>query len=148
MSASTGTTVSPAVTTRRGRLTPVLAAGAVVGAATLALHLRDPQVQGSWGFCPTALVGLACPFCGSLRAVHHLTDVDLVQAASSNLVLVVGAPVAVALWVRALVRAWQGRTPLVPQSLPRPLWWVIGTALVIFTLLRNLPIPLGAWLAP
>lgn len=140
-----GGTTAPA--TRARRLLPVLATGAVVGAAALALHLRDPHVQGSWGFCPTALVGLACPFCGSLRAVHHLTDLDVAAAASSNLVLVVAAPFAVALWAGALVRAWRGRAPLLP-SLPAPAWWAIGVALALFALLRNLPLPLGEWLAP
>ncbi|QCC78661.1 DUF2752 domain-containing protein [Nocardioides daphniae] len=139
--------VGPVPTTRAQRLRPVLAAGAVVGAATLALHLRDPHVQGSWGFCPTALVGFACPFCGSLRAVHHLTDLDLVAAASSNLVLVAAAPVAVVLWLRAVLRAWQGRQPLLP-ALPAAAWWGIGVALAVFALWRNLPVPLGEWLAP
>lgn len=129
------------------RVAPVLAVGAGVGLATLALHLRDPHEQGSWGFCPTALMGFACPFCGSLRAVHHLTDLDLVAAASSNLVLVAGAPVAVAVWVLALVRAGRGRTPLLP-AVPTTVWWVVAALLTVFTVLRNLPFAPVDWLAP
>lgn len=130
------------------RVTPVLAVGAGVGLAAFALHLRDPHVQGSWGFCPSALMGFACPFCGSLRAVHHLTDLDLVAAASSNLVIVVAAPFVVALWVRALHRAWVGRTPLLPARVPAALVWTLGVALLLFTVARNLPLPGVDWLAP
>lgn len=129
------------------RVAPVLGVGAGVGLATLALHLRDPHVEGSWGFCPSALLGFACPFCGSLRAVHLLTDGDLAAAASSNLVLVVGAPFAVAAWLLALVRAARGRTPLLPR-VSSAVWWVVGVLLVVFTVLRNLPAGPFTWLAP
>ncbi|MFC6694356.1 hypothetical protein [Nocardioides daphniae] len=63
-------------------------------------------------------------------------------AASSNLVLVAAAPVAVVLWLRAVLRAWQGRQPLLP-ALPAAAWWGIGVALAVFALWRNLPVPLG-----
>lgn len=129
------------------RVAPVLGVGAGVGLATLALHLRDPHVQGSWGFCPSALLGFACPFCGSLRAVHHLTDLDLAAAASSNLVLVMAAPFVVAAWLLALARAARGDARLLP-SLPTAAWWVVGALLLVFTVLRNLPAEPFAWLAP
>lgn len=148
MTGTVGTTGAPASQQPLlRRVAPVVGVGAGVGLAALALHLRDPHVQGSWGFCPTALVGLACPFCGSLRAVHHLTDLDLVAAASSNLVLVAAAPVAVALWLVALVRAGRGRTPLVP-AVPAVVWWMVAALLTVFTVLRNLSFAPVDWLAP
>lgn len=147
MTATVDTTgVPPAQQSVLRRVAPVLGVGAGVGLASLALHLRDPNVQGSWGFCPTALLGLACPFCGSLRAVHHLTDVDVAAAASSNLVLVAAVPVAAALWFLALGRAVRGR-PLLPR-VPAALWWVVGALLLVFTVLRNLPVAPFDWLAP
>ena len=117
-----------------------------LGLATLALHLRDPHVDGSWGICPSAAMGFWCPGCGGLRAVNDLTHGDVVSAASSNLLLVVLMPFAViALAVWTLDR-WQGRT----RRLPRGVvvvggWALLGTALV-FSLLRNTPA--APWLAP
>lgn len=138
--------VSAAPTGWVRRVAPVLGVGAGVGLATLALHLRDPHVQGSWGFCPSALLGLDCPFCGSLRAVHLLTDLDLAAAASSNLVLVAAAPVAVVVWFVVLGRAARGRNSLFP-TVPAAVWWFVAGALLVFTVLRNLPWAPVAWLA-
>lgn len=134
---------------RLQRLAPPLATGGMVALGTLALHLRDPHVSGSWGLCPVALVGLACPFCGSLRAVNDLTHLDVGAAASSNLLLVLAVPIVLALWGRRLVVLWRaGDGPAAPRPLaaPRWLWFTLLAAVAVFTLARNLPI--GAWLAP
>lgn len=111
----------------------------------MALHLRDPHVSGSWGFCPLNLVSdLDCPGCGGLRAVHHLTDLDVVAAASSNLLLVAALPLVAVLWWRWASRAWRD---VPPRSLEvsRPVTVVLVGAVVVFGVLRNLPA--GAWLA-
>jgi hypothetical protein len=141
------------------------------GLAAAALHLRDPHVDGSWGFCPLlATTGLYCPGCGGLRAVHDLTDLDLVAAASSNLLLVAVLPLVLLVWSRWMGRAWLGRAWVGGAWLGRA--WVggawagrarvgrpqavaltstpvllAGLAVVLgFGVLRNLP-P-GVWLAP
>lgn len=116
--------------------------------AALALRLRDPHVEGSWGFCPLQVsTGLDCPGCGGLRAVHLLTRGDLVGAASSNLLLVLALPLVLAGWVVWVRRARQGR-PVLPEG-PRTSWLVVaGVLSTVFTVLRNVPhLPLGAWLA-
>lgn len=121
----------------------------LVGAATLlvtaALHVRDPHQPGSWGVCPTRLVtGLDCPLCGGLRAVHDLTDLDLLDAASSNLLVVLALPVVVLLWLRRLRAGWRGGEAARPLAVPT-IVWVAGLLLVgAFTVARNLP---GSWLA-
>lgn len=129
------------------RVAPVLGVGAGVGVVTLALHLYDPHIQGSWGFCPSALLGFACPFCGSLRSVHHLTDLNFAAAASSNVFLVAAAPVAVVVWLGALARAARGSTSLLPR-VPTAGWWALGIVLLVFTVLRNVPWAPLDWLAP
>ena len=144
----------------RGRLTrlrsPLLAAGAA-GALALALHVRDPHASGSWGVCPWLLLtGTSCPGCGSLRAVHDLTDGDVVAAASSNLLLVLALPVLALLWVRWTRRAWSGPgtstepspSPAVAVSPHRAqvLVGAFAVVAVVFGVLRNLPV--GSWLAP
>lgn len=131
---------------RLQRLASPLAVGAVAALGTLALHLRDPHQSGSWGFCPTALVGFACPFCGSLRAVNDLTHLDLAAAASSNLLFVLAVPVVLALWGRRLVALWHGGAAAEPVQVPRVLWIALAAVLVAFTVARNLPA--DAWLAP
>ena len=130
---------------RLARLTPPLAVGAVAALGAVALHLRDPHVSGSWAYCPLALVGFWCPRCGGLRAVNDLTHVDLVAAASSNLLLVAAAPAVVALWVRRLVACWRGGEAMRRCRPPGPPGWRCSC----WSGLHGRPQPaVGAWLAP
>jgi drug/metabolite transporter (DMT)-like permease len=124
---------------------PLLAAGGVAAAA-LALHLRDPHVTHSWGFCPLyAATGVYCPGCGSLRAVNDLTNGHLGAAASSNLLLVALIPVVAVLFGRWTLASWRGDDVAFAPRLPR--WVTIGMIAVVgvFWVARNLP---GSWLAP
>ncbi len=129
---------------RARRLSSPLVAAALSGVATVALHLRDPHVGGSWGACPTALLGFDCPLCGSLRAVNDLTHLDLGAAASSNLLLVVALPVIALLWVRRVAACWRGGPAMAPLAPPAWMWWALAAVAAGFMLLRNLP---GSWLA-
>ncbi|GAB2879052.1 DUF2752 domain-containing protein [Nocardioides pacificus] len=131
----------PPLPRRSRRMVAPVATAAVVGALTFALHLRDPNQQGSWGVCPFSWgTGLDCPGCGALRAVHALTDLDLVAAASSNLVLVVCAPLLVALWAGWARQQWRGTTDRLVGSQTRlRIGVVVMVALLVFALLRNLP---------
>jgi hypothetical protein len=117
-----------------------------VAAATLALHVRDPHISHSYGVCPLyALTGLYCPGCGGLRGVNDLTDGHLGQAASSNLLMVLAIPFAVALFGRWAYASWTGRdAPAIP-TMPVAARWGLVLVVVVFTVARNLP---GSWLAP
>jgi hypothetical protein len=124
---------------------PVVVLGGL-GLATVALHLRDPHQSGSWGYCPSALLGVYCPGCGGLRAVNDLTRGELGAAASSNLLLVVLLPLLVFLLGRWALDRWTGR---VRQPDPRRVQVLVvgaGIAALVFTVLRNLAV--GSWLAP
>jgi hypothetical protein len=139
-------TPAPAVepARRQRMLAPVVTTGALA-VATLALHLRDPHESGSWGYCPSAAMGVYCPGCGGLRAVNDLTNGDLAAAVSSNLLFVVLLPVllvGLGVW---FVDRWRGTTRTLPRGLGRPLLVAGAVVLVTFTVLRNLP---GSWLAP
>lgn len=114
--------------------------------ATLAVTLRDPHRHASWGLCPSAVLGFACPGCGGLRAVNDLTHGHVGAALSSNLVVVVLLPFVVlglAVWA---VDRWRGTKRTVPPRLLQVGAVVLITSLAVFTVLRNLPA--GAWLAP
>jgi hypothetical protein len=127
------------------RTPTLLAAGLLL--ASIALHLRDPHAQGSWGFCPWLLLtGTYCPGCGGLRAVNDLTHGDVTAALSSNLLLVGALPLLGAWWARRMVDGWRGVRRAVPERA-----WLVGTYVVlaaaaVFWVLRNLPF--GSWLAP
>ena len=126
-------------------MTAPVATIAGLAAATVALHVRDPHVSGSWGYCPLSLLGIYCPGCGGLRAVNDLTHGDLAGAASSNLLLLLlcrspcscsgagrSTPGTAATAVAALV--------LTPPALA-----VFAVVTLVFVVARNLP---GSWLAP
>jgi hypothetical protein len=114
--------------------------------ATLALHLRDPHQEGSWGLCPSAAMGIYCPGCGGLRAVNDLTNGEVGAALSSNVVVTALIPVAMVLLAVWSLDRWRGRTRQVPWNRLRPLVYGFLTVLVVFAVVRNTG--QGAWLAP
>lgn len=128
----------------RRMVAPALTIGGL-GLATLALHLRDPHESGSWGFCPSAALGIYCPGCGGLRAVNDLTNGDVAGAASSNLLFVALIPVAVFLLGRWTWDRWTGNEREPRPGLSRTVLWSLVVAAAVFVVLRNLP---GSWLAP
>ena len=139
--------MQPAPPATRGRR--MLAPAASIGALsllTLALHARDPHQHGSWGLCPSAMMGIYCPGCGGLRAVNDLTHGDVGAALSSNVVVTVLIPVGVVLLAIWAVDRWRGHTRRVPWQRLRPLVVAMVAVLVAFTVARNTGA--GAWLAP
>lgn len=107
---------------------------ALAGAAGLAyIGLVDPHRPGSV-FPPCVfklLTGWNCPGCGGLRMTHDLMHGDLPAAVTDNVFVLVGLPLLL-LWV--LVRRRIGRPPFTPA-----VYWVIGIAVVVWTVVRNMP---------
>lgn len=127
-------------------MVPPALVGGGLAAASVALHFRDPHAQGSWGVCPTAMLGFSCPGCGGLRAVNDLGNFRLLDAASSNLLFVLAIPVIAyvfAAWARG---RWSGRPWTPSDRVVNASAVALGVAMVVFTVLRNTPA--GAWLAP
>lgn len=122
-----------------------LSAGLALAAVFFAL---DPA-RHPFPRCPiNLLTGLYCPGCGSQRATHALLHGRLAEAANLNLLAVLSLPL-LALGAAATLRTVVSGRTYRPALLYRP-WLpvVLAGFVAVFTVLRNLPGPLGAWLAP
>lgn len=144
------TATAPTSTTsgqsRWQRMVPPTLVVSGLGAATLALHLRDPHAQNSWGLCPSAAMGFWCPGCGGLRAVNDLSNLRIADAASSNLLFVLSLPVIAYVFLRWTRGRWTGRAWSPSDRSMQVATAVLVVAMAVFTLVRNTPA--GAWLAP
>ncbi|HWJ84074.1 MAG TPA: DUF2752 domain-containing protein [Cellulomonas sp.] len=143
-----GTTPSSGPPTRGG---PAALVGPAVvalaaGGALVVLAKVDPNAPGHYPTCPFLfLTGLYCPGCGSLRALHDLTHLDVAGAWGMNPLLVLVVPVLLAFWVSWSVRSWRGA----PRRRVIPALWInlfLGLVLA-FWVARNIP-ALAPWLAP
>lgn len=127
-------------------LRSALLTGAGVAAATLLVHLYDPNQPGSYGFCPLReTTGLLCPLCGGTRAVHALTHGDWNLAMGLNPVVVLLLPVGAMWWLAWVVRSLRGRRTVFFERLG--VFWTVVVALICFAVLRNLP-ALQPYLSP
>lgn len=124
-----------APTRRRSIAAPLGVAAAAVGGAVL-LHVRDPRAS-TYLPCPFhALTGLWCPGCGATRALGDVTRGDVSAAASSNVLAVVLAVGAVAVWALWFRARWTGASLSLPR-INRPTTIALIAALVVFTVVRN-----------
>jgi Protein of unknown function (DUF2752) len=133
---------------RHAVIAPVAAAiGALGGLITVGLV--DPANGGRYLSCPfNALTGHWCPGCGMTRATHHLLTGHPIAALGSNLMFPVFAALLIGGWL-AWFRTAHGRpVPAWPSRAPTWSWVAMVAAMVIFTVLRNLPIDPFAALAP
>jgi len=138
------TATAPSSTARLRAAAWPLAAATGTGAVVLALHLRDPHVQNSWGVCPLyAATGLYCPACGGLRAVNDVTNGDFLAALGSNALIYPAGAVLIWLWLGWLGAKVGFAVPAVPQN--KYLWITVGVLVVMWTITRNFP---GSPLAP
>jgi len=116
------------------------------GAAATVLFLFDPARVPIYPGCVFHQVtGLDCPGCGSLRALHALLHGEVRAALRFNAFVVMSLPLA-AWFAGACARQALFGTP---ASRFRPLWlWLYFASFLAFGVLRDLPVPLLAALAP
>ncbi|OBB81619.1 DUF2752 domain-containing protein [Mycolicibacterium peregrinum] len=112
----------------------LLAAGLLGAGALTYTGVADPHRPGFlFPGCPfKALTGLNCPACGGLRMTHDLLHGDVAAAIVDNVFALVGLP---ALMVWMLVRWRLGKA-----MFPMPAVATIVVALVLWTVVRNLPV--------
>jgi hypothetical protein len=122
------------------RFLTVVAAMAMGAAVLVTLYLFDPATYGFYPVCPLhQLTGLLCPGCGTLRALHQLTRGNFAAAWGLNPFVVTLLPVAFWLAARELIWLTTGRR--LPGIVTRPIFgWALLAGLIIFGILRNVPI--------
>lgn len=113
--------------------------GLAAGALLLMVYYHTDPEGGAFPACPfRQLTGLLCTGCGSQRALHDLTHLDLGGAFGHNLLF----PPAVLLlgWHGAerAARHFGNRFLASPLDHPRAPLLVLAVV-VVFTVLRNLP---------
>ncbi len=118
-----------------------LPSAALAGLA--ALVVRDPHGSGSYGTCPSLLLGVYCPGCGALRGTHDLATGHVVEAVGHNLLLLPALAWLAWWW---LAQATSGTRAAVggPWESGRFAYGLLAV-LAVFTVLRNVP---GSPLAP
>ncbi|MUL40791.1 DUF2752 domain-containing protein [Streptomonospora sp. PA3] len=127
---------------------PLLLGAAGIAGATL-LHFVDPNEPGHYPTCPWLLVtGTWCPGCGTMRAIHALTNLDVVGAVQMNALMTAIAPLVAYSYFRWLYRSFRPAPPgTAPKRAVHPAWLYLFLAVLLaFWLVRNLPF--GAFLAP
>jgi hypothetical protein len=97
-----------------------------------------------WAF--HRVTGLQCPGCGSLRALHQLLHGRFAAAFHFNAVLVCSLPFLAWFALRFAVLKMRNQPATIAV---RPAWlWSALAVIITFGVLRNLPVPQLAWLAP
>lgn len=128
----------PATGVRPSWVQPAIVGGLALAACVL-LNLRDPNEEGSWGFCPfkVATGGLDCPGCGLLRGTRSLTRGDVLGALDHNILIFP---------ILGMIAYGFYRWAAPTIGLRAPRWtpgvrWIVaaGIALVVFWVVRNLP---------
>lgn len=133
------------------RLRRVLYLGALALApiACVVLYLFNPAADGDpYPNCPFLwLTGYYCPGCGSLRAYHQLLRGNVDAAMGLNPVTVLALPAMIYALASAWLLGFRG------TGLPQPRWsagaaWSVGAVLVVFAVVRNLPLDALEWMRP
>lgn len=124
----------------------ILAAVVLLAAGGYVLFRYDPTQSVFYPKCMFhELTGWYCPGCGSARAFHALIHGEILTALDYNPLLVISLPVVAAMivmeiigWVRnrrfGLFRMWQAAALI--------------ALIMVYTVLRNLPIAPFTYLAP
>lgn len=112
-----------------------------IATVLIAVYCWNPAKEGDGLFpkCPTFVTtGLHCPGCGTLRAMHQLLHGHLLVAASYNLMMIVMLPMLAYGLLASSVSKITGRHLPCP-TVGAKLAWTLLAALILFTILRNVP---------
>jgi hypothetical protein len=128
---------------RSRRRSVVVAIGACFGA--LLLFAFNPVQFAFYPVCQFYhATGLLCPGCGTLRACHQLLHGHVLAALHLNPLAVLAIPIA-GMWLANRLFGTESSQ----QISIKPAWlWIGAGLLIVFSIVRNLPIGPMLWLAP
>jgi len=117
-----------------------IAALAMAAGALVILYLFDPATNGFYPVCLLhQTTGLLCPGCGTQRALHQLTHGNFAAAWGLNPFVMILLPAG--FWLAAREMIWLTTGKKLPGIVTRPIFgWALLAGLVIFGILRNVPI--------
>ena len=112
------------------------------------LAARNPEDSGTFPPCPfLALTGYNCPGCGTLRGLHQLLNGNLLAAMDFNPLMVLSLPFLLYAFLTATLECtWGLRLP--KMFVPSRLIWGLLAVVILFAVLRNLPVYPLSLLAP
>lgn len=94
-----------------------------------------------------SLTGLNCPSCGATRALHHLVHGRILTALRCNAFFVLALPFLLYALLSITFEAFAGRG--LPAPILRTRWiYALVAALVLFCILRNIPLVPFVFLSP
>ncbi len=123
---------------------------AFVLAGALFLFFHDPNQPGQYPPCIFYWsTGLYCPGCGTTRGLFALSHGDLLRAFDHNPLMVMSLPYLIWMWWRLSRKIWFGEVKSKPPK-PRPQWyiWALPVIVMVYWVLRNIPIWPLTFLAP
>jgi hypothetical protein len=127
---------------------PVAALVLLAAAGLILLRIFDPAQSGIFPPCPVRyLTGLYCPGCGSLRAVHALLHGDLRRAWAMNPLAMTLLPFIGYGLISEVHAHFRGRA-LPGMMLPATAIRALCVIILLFGVVRNLPLHPFDWLAP
>ena len=130
------------------RLFLVIGAACLLSVGLWIVYTVDPQQEAFLPCLVHALTGGYCPGCGASRALHSLLHGHLYQAVRYNAVFVLLLPCIIT-YGAAFVRDFLPGKPIrIHQWLPAPLLYGLLAVLLLFGVLRNLPMEPFVWLRP
>lgn len=130
----------------------ILAAVSLIGLAAVLIYYfynYDPSNKENIYLSCTfkALTGYDCPGCGGQRSVHHLLNFEPIEALKYNAFFVVFTPYFVLLVFYELRNYFFGISKPNNFFTSNKMLWIFLFALLIFGLIRNIPLPAFEWLA-
>lgn len=130
----------------RGTLLAILMLGLIAGLYSIAI---TPPTPDSW--YPKChfyqFTGLHCPGCGTGRAAHFALNGQLLTAARLNIFAVIALPIIAILTIRRTLAEAFGHKV---RRRVIPAWsiWLLFAAIMLFWILRNIPVYPFTLLAP
>jgi uncharacterized membrane protein (GlpM family) len=93
------------------------------------------------------LTGWYCPGCGTLWAVHELLSGRILSALSSNALAVIAIPFLLGAYLERVY--WFVTKERLRKKPLRPVWiWAILAVIILFAVVRNIPVYPFSFLAP